>query len=329
MRADRVELAFRRAAASLLEDGATVLTAVSGGADSMALLALLHRLAPRRQLRLVVAHLDHALRRSSAADARFVAEQAAARRLELVTARRSVRDARRKDESPEEAARRVRRAFLLEVAKEMGATHIATGHTLDDQAETILLRLARGAGPAALGGMLAAGPGPFVRPLLAIERADLRAWLKRHRVRWREDESNRSLAFDRNRVRRLVVPVLTKHLNPRAVHHLVEAAARVREDAAYLDALAAGILQGASRVEDGVLHFDASTLRDTDHPIASRLARLALQAAGADPRRISARHVEALLALAASAKGTLDLPGLQADRRGKTALTLTPRRNGH
>jgi len=326
VRADRVELAFRRAAASLLEDGATVLAAVSGGADSMALLALLHRLAPRRQLRLVVAHLDHALRRSSAMDARFVAEQATARGLEVVTARRSVRDARRKDESPEEAARRVRRAFLLETAKDVGAARIATGHTLDDQAETILLRLARGAGPAALGGMLAAGPGPFVRPLLAIERADLRAWLKRHRVRWREDKSNRSLAFDRNRVRHLVLPILTKHLNPRAAPHLVEAATRVREDAAYLDVLAAAALAGASRTVKGGLLLEAAALRAAARPIATRMARMALEVAGADPRRISARHVEALLALASPSKGALDLPGLKAERMSSGELRLVPRR---
>ncbi|HEX5043359.1 MAG TPA: tRNA lysidine(34) synthetase TilS [Candidatus Polarisedimenticolaceae bacterium] len=321
MRADRVELAFRRAAASLLEDGATVLAAVSGGADSMALLHLLHRLAPRREIRLVVAHLDHALRRGSSADARFVARQAASRGLELRTDRRPV--VRRKRESPEEAARRVRRAFLLEAAEEVGAAHVATGHTLDDQAETILLRLARGAGPAALGGMLAAGPGPFVRPLLGIERAELRAWLGRHRVPWREDPSNRSSTFDRNRLRHLVLPVLTEHLNPRAARHLVDAAARVREDAAYLDALAAGILETAARRKDGALLLDAAVLQG-DVPVVSRVARLALQAAGADPRRISAKHVAAILALAAAPRGTLDLPGLRAQRSEAGWLKLIP-----
>ena len=303
-----------------------MLVAVSGGADSMALLALLHRLAPRRRLRLVVAHLDHALRRGSAADARFVAAQAAARDLDVVQDRRPVREARRKDESPEEAARRVRRAFLLEAAEGAGAARIATGHTLDDQAETILQRLARGAGPAALGGMLAEGPGAFVRPLLAIERAELRAWLRRHRVPWREDPSNRSLAHDRNRVRRLVLPILAKQLNPRAARHLVDAAARVREDAAYLDALAAGILEGASRTVEGALHLDAEVFR-AEPPIASRLGRMALAAAGADPRRVSARHVEALRALAASrSRGSLDLPGMKAERTGDGEIRLMPLR---
>jgi hypoxanthine phosphoribosyltransferase len=287
----------------------------------MALLQLLHRLAPRRELRVVVAHLDHALRRGSSEDARFVARQAASRGLELRTDRRPV--VRRKRESPEEAARRVRRAFLLEVAGEVGAAQVATGHTLDDQAETILLRLARGAGPAALGGMLPAGPGPFVRPLLGIERAELRAWLRGHRVPWREDPSNRSLTFDRNRLRHLVLPVLTEQLNPRAARHLVDAAARVREDAAYLDALAAGMLETAARTVNGALVLDAALLHGAERPIASRLGRLALQAAGADPRRISAKHVDALLTLAAAPRGTLDLPGLRA-QRSAGSLKLSP-----
>lgn len=316
MRAEPVEIAFRRAALELLEDKTAILVAVSGGADSMALIELLHRLGPRRRLGLVVAHLDHGLRRGSAADARFVVKEAADRGLPCVVARRAVAELRRKDESPEEAARRVRRAFLLETAKARGSDRIATGHTLDDQAETILLRLVRGGGPASLGGMLPSGPGPFVRPLLSIERAALREWLARREVRFREDPSNRSLAFDRNRLRRLIVPLLARHLNPRAARHMVDAAARAREDARFLDALAAKALAEASRPGEGLV-LDASALREAPAPIASRMARMALQAAGADPRRISSRHVEALLAMARKpGPETLDLPGITARRSG-------------
>ena len=161
------------------------------------------------------------------------------------------------------------------------------------------MRLARGAGPAALGGMRPAGPGPFIRPLLAVERAELRAWLRRQRVAWREDESNRSLAFDRNRVRRLIVPVLTQHLNPRAAHHLVEAAARVREDAAYLDALAASALETASSTANGAYVLDAEALCTADRPIAARMARMALEAR----RRRSTQDLGAARGGAAGAGG--------------------------
>src|SRR5258706_5391332 len=136
-----VEVAFHRAAGALVAERRRLVVAVSGGGDSVALLHLLHRFAVRRRIELTVAHLDHALRRASVQDSRFVARLAASLDLPFVASRRDVRAARRKDESLEEAARRVRRAFLMEAATTAGADAIATGHTLDDQAETIVMRL--------------------------------------------------------------------------------------------------------------------------------------------------------------------------------------------
>jgi tRNA(Ile)-lysidine synthase len=307
--ADAVEIAFHRAAAALVLERSHVLVAVSGGGDSVALLHLLHRYAARRRIDLTVAHLDHALRRGSSADRAFVVRLAESLGLPVTTDRRDVRAARRRGESPEEAARRVRREFLVETARAAGASLIATGHTLDDQAETILMRLARGAGPAALAAMSAAGPGPFVRPLLAIERSDLRGWLRRKRLRFREDPSNAGLAFDRNRVRHLVVPALARAMNPRAARHLVEAAGRLREDAALLDALARDRFEAIVTRRADTLAVQAASLGSLPHPIAARVARLALEAAGCDPRRISSRHVEAVVRLASTAGGeAADLP---------------------
>jgi len=321
--ADRIEIQFREAADRLLPAHGTLLVAVSGGADSVALLHLLARFAARRPLRLVVAHLDHALRRGSPVDRRFVERLSARLGLPCLSDRRDVASLRLRGDSPEEAARRVRRGFLVEAAAQAGATRIATGHTLDDQAETVLMRLARGAGPAALAGMEAAGPGPFVRPLLGIERADLRAWLRGRGLSHREDPSNRTLRYDRNRVRRLVVPALAEALNPRAARHLVEAAERLREDAKYLDALAgrrlASVARGSSR---GTLALDAGALARTPSCLAARIVRLALERSGTDPRRIGSRHVNALLGLARGEDGRqADLPGgLRAVRRGKRIL---------
>ena len=316
---DRLEIAFHRSIAELLPSGSTVLVAVSGGGDSIALLHLLARAAPRRRLRLVVGHLDHALRRGSAADRRFVEAQAGRLGLACVSDRRDVREAARRDESPEEAARRVRRGFLLEAALAVGASHVATGHTLDDQAETVLLRLVRGAGATALTGMAPTGPGPFVRPLLALERAEIRAWLRRQRIVHREDPSNRSLRFDRNRVRRLVVPVLVDAINPRAARLLVQAAERFREDAAHLDAAAERRLGEIVTVgHDGWLSLDPVALASESEVLARRIAHLALRHAGVDPRRVGARHVEGLRRLAlATRPAELHLPGRRiAVRRG-------------
>jgi tRNA(Ile)-lysidine synthase len=324
--ADRVELAFRRAAMRLIPDGSSVLAAVSGGGDSIALLHLLVRRARERRFEIVVAHLDHALRRGSVADRRFVERLAAELDLECVSDRRSVADLRRGDESPEEAARRVRRAFLIEAARRTGAERIATGHHLDDQAETILMRLARGAGPSALAGMAEVGPGPFVRPLLEIERRELRGYLRRRRLAFREDPSNRDLRHDRNRVRRLVLPVLTEALNPKAARRLVDSIGRLREDAAYLDHLADGLFRrGRRRLSEGRLRVSAGSLAGIPAPLARRIARLALTEAGSDPRRVSARHVSAVLELVEGPPGkTVDLPGRLRARRTPRSILFEP-----
>ena len=201
--ADRVELAFRQAAGGLIPEDCNLLAAVSGGGDSVALLHLLRRFCSSGSRRLVVGHLDHGLRDGSRADRIFVERLAQELELDCISDRREVNVLRRRDESPEEAARRVRRGFLVETARGAGCDTIATGHTLDDQAETVLMRLVRGAGSTALAGMTTTGPGPFVRPLLAIERGDLRSCLQRKRLAFREDPTNNDLRFDRNRLRHL------------------------------------------------------------------------------------------------------------------------------
>jgi tRNA(Ile)-lysidine synthetase-like protein len=322
--ADRVEIAFRRAAVELIPAGGSVLAAVSGGGDSVALLHLLHRFCPRRGVQLVVGHLDHGLRRGSRTDRAFVERLARDLGLACVAGRLEVGKLRRRSESPEEAARRVRRGFLLEAAGRAGCARIATGHTLDDQAETVLMRLVRGAGAAALGGMSASGPGPFVRPLLALERSDLRGFLRRRGHAHREDPSNQDLRFDRNRVRRLVLPLLTESLNPRAAKNLVKAVGMFREDAEHLDALAVAAFAKLSRRDrSGRVVLDARRWSATAPAVAKRVARLALREAGADPRHIATRHIEALLDLARGGGGRrLHLPTGVTARRDQGRVLL-------
>ena len=321
MRADPVELAFRRAALALLPRVSPVLAAVSGGGDSVALLHLLSRLAPRRGLRIVAAHLDHALRRGSTGDRRFVERLCHELDIPCIAERHPVVEQRRRDESVEEAARRVRRDFLLEVAARTGCDRIATGHTLDDQAETVLMRLVRGAGATGLLGMSPDGSPPFVRPLLGLERQALRAWLARQGLEHREDPTNRRPGADRNRVRARILPVIARELNPRAAHHLVAAAGRLREDALLLDQMAADALDGARLAAST---YETAAFVRAPHPIAARMVRLALVRAGADPRRISSRHVEAVLALCGSRSAArVDLPGhlhARRQRGGRLAI---------
>lgn len=321
--ADRVELAFRRSAARCLPEGAAVAVAVSGGGDSVALLQLMQR-RTRGAGRLTVAHLDHGLRRGSRADREFVEGLARDLGLPCVAERIEVAGERRRDESPEEAARRVRRKFLLEAAERSGSTRIVTGHTLDDQAETILMRWARGAGAAALCGMTESGPGPFAKPLLELSRADLRQFLDRRELTYRVDPSNRDLRFDRNRVRRLIMPLLTEALNPKAARHVVKAARLLREDAELLDdqaRRAAEEIIGTNRL--GAVTLRRAELATTAPPLARRIVHLALLQAGADPRRLATRHVDAVLGLAAGPVGREHhLPGRLAARRSATKIEI-------
>jgi tRNA(Ile)-lysidine synthase len=272
----------------------------------------------------VVGHLDHGLRRGAVADRRFVERLAGDLGLPCRRERREVGALRRRGESPEEAARRVRRAFLLEVAAETGASRIATGHTLDDQAETILMRLVRGAGATALTGMSALGPGPFTRPLLHLDRDALRDWLRSRNLAFREDPSNRDLRFDRNRVRRLVLPFLREELNPQAARHLVKAAQRFREDALLIDEMARGAFLSYARVEpSGAVALDATALAQAPPALANRVAALALRAAGADARRIATRHIDSLVDLARGGSGReLHLPGRIVARKARKWLRL-------
>jgi tRNA(Ile)-lysidine synthase len=325
--ADRIELQFRRAVAGLVPDRSILLAAVSGGGDSVALLHLLRRAERGNRYRLVVAHLDHGLRRGSRSDRRFVEELAEELSVECIADRREVPQARRRDESPEEAARRVRREFLLEAASLAGANLVATGHTMDDQAETILMRLVRGAGTTALTGMVEDGPAPFVRPLLGFEGRDLRDWLDRRGLAYREDPSNRSLQFDRNRVRRLVLPVLAETLNPRAARHLVKAAAGIRDDTLYLDGLAVKLTDRLTRTDRaGRLSIDVKGLGEVHPVLARRLARIALERAGSDPRRLGSRHVEALLGLIdAPGRSQIHLPGRLQARKTGARIVISPR----
>jgi tRNA(Ile)-lysidine synthase len=325
--ADRIELQFRRAIARLVPDRSTVMAAVSGGGDSVALLHLLRRTSRGGRYRLIVSHLDHGLRRGSRSDRRFVDGLAEELSLECIADRREVAQLRRRDESPEEAARRVRREFLLDAASLAGADLIATGHTMDDQAETILMRLVRGAGTTALTGMAEDGPAPFVRPLLSFEGSELRAWLDRRGLAYREDPSNRSLRFDRNRVRRLVLPMLAETLNPKAARHLVKAAAGIREDTLYLDGLALELANRLTRTDRARrLIVDTKGLAEIHPVLARRLIRIALERAGADPRRLGSRHIEALLDLIDAPGGSeIHLPGRMQAKKTRARIVISPR----
>ena len=209
--------------------------AVSGGADSVCLLDVLRRLAADCGLALHIAHFHHGLRGAAAdADARFVAGLADAWQLPCTLGSGAVDlVARQRGRSLEAAAHDARWRFLERLSGQIGATAIATGHTRDDQSETVLLHLLRGSGLAGLAG-LPARRGIVVRPLLAVGHADTLAWCQAHDLTWREDASNAEPWCARNRMRLEVLPFL-RHYNPALDAALARTADALQADLRYLD----------------------------------------------------------------------------------------------
>jgi tRNA(Ile)-lysidine synthase len=282
-----------------------VVVAVSGGADSTALLILLSELAPTLGLDLHVAHFDHRLRpRASALDAQYVAD--------LAQSRGATIRAGRADSAPksEDQARALRYAFLRRAAQDVGATRIATGHTRDDQAETVLLHATRGSGLAGLAGMRPERDG-IVRPLLSITRADTEAVCAEAGLAAREDRTNTDPKYARNRIRHKVLPELER-INPRARAALARLA-----DAA---ASAADATRDAAERALAAASSDTGTidLERLDPTVGGEAIALAWrQATG---RTLAAKHRAALGALATARDGSasLDLPGGRAVREYAT-----------
>ena len=205
----------------LLAGAGRLAVACSGGGDSTALLLLVHGWAASRGIPVAALHVAHGLRgEAGLADARFCADLTARLGVPYGFLSVDVPSERRKGESVEAAARRLRYGALLAVAAATGAV-VLTGHTRDDQAETVLLHLERRLGRGR-GGIRSKRPDGVVRPLLEFSRAELRAWLEAQGVPWREDETNANEGFARNRVRRSVLPGLERRM-PGATERLARA----------------------------------------------------------------------------------------------------------
>jgi len=310
---------------NLLPAGARVLTALSGGRDSMALLTALLEIAGDRDLTVLAAHYDHGLRGAeSDRDRAFVTAWCRDRGVPLTVGRGDVaRAARENKRGVEETARALRYAFLEDTAHALDATVIATAHNADDNLETILLHLTRGAG---LDGLTGIPPrrGRLVRPLLALPRADIDAYLARKNVPWVEDSTNAQTTYARNRIRQEVLPVL-RSLNPGLAATTAANLVHLRADRDYLYSLAEPVADRAL-TEPGRISLPADALTGLPHPVAVRALRLLL--AGLDRYQISAVHLDQLLALAESRDpgGGLTLPGgLHAWREyGTLILSLRP-----
>lgn len=319
-----LEQRFTESLGRLVPDaaGAHLLVAVSGGVDSVALLDLLRAPSDARQIRLSVAHLDHSMRADSPADADWVRALCSRWGLPLIEDRL---------ESPpgsEEAAREARYAFLRRAARRCGADLIATAHTADDQAETVLFRAVRGTGLRGLAGIQARTPGGVVRPLLGFWREELVAYAERRGLEWREDPTNLDVGFARNRIRHRILPEIEAAIAPGARRNLVALAQLATEAEAALGRLAHEARSELMRREGADLLLARDRLQAYDRAVASRVLRGALREMGSAPGRAGTRAALQFITDAPSGR-EMCLPGgvrisIEFEEARISAPTCTP-----
>lgn len=310
---------------SLFTPGDTVVVAVSGGADSVALLDILASLSELR-LNLVVAHLNHSLRGAeSDGDERFVAGLAASRGLTFVCEKANVRDLSLRERlSLEDAGRRARYEFFDRVAVRHSARSVALAHHADDQAETLLLRLLRGAGITGLAAMSPRRDGRFVRPLLTLSRSEIEGYLHARGLPFRVDSSNADTAFLRNRIRHELIPHLVR-FNPEISRRLAVTADLLAADEEVLESVADEALKRTERERTGEsVRLDVVGLLREPRGVRYRLYRRAVSLIKGTLRGLTYKHVVQIDDLVRSQKPNLGIrvPGGIAVVRAYRSVTF-------
>jgi tRNA(Ile)-lysidine synthase len=321
----------------LLAPGDRVAVAVSGGADSVALARVLLELRAELGIVLLIAHLNHGIRAEADDDQRFVEQLAAQHQLVFVAGHTDVPSlAVRLGISLEGAARQARYEFFAGLVHDGQASRVATGHTADDQAETVLLKFLRGAGSRGLAGIFPrhelAG-GSVVRPLLEARRTEVEAWLRSLGQDWREDASNRDLHFTRNRVRHQLLPLLAAQFNPAIVRQLGNTAGWARMEEEHWQSevkrllptllLPGKAVRGGGRAvsPEATISLDCEKLARLSTALQRRLIRAAAESL---PLRLDFEETERtrLLAMSGNSRGSVDLHGGWQARRGLRELTF-------
>lgn len=322
--------AIRTAVRSALRElsvpaGSLALVACSGGADSLALAAATRFVAPRLGWRAGLVTVDHGLQPGSGGQAESVAEWAGKAGFDPVQVLPVTVPSGRRSGGPEAAARAARYRALA-AASRLGAAAVLLGHTRDDQAETVLLALARGAGPRGLAGMPARRDRDgvaWLRPLLGTGREQTRAACLAQDLQAWQDPHNQDPAYARARVRATALPALVEALGERVVDNLARTATQLAADTAALDALAAVAL--AARTADGGLAV--AGLRELPDAVRTRVLHGWARELGAGGSALSHRHVAALDALVTGwhGQGSVHLPGgIQVRRRAGTLTAGSP-----
>lgn len=270
-----------------------VVVAVSGGPDSVCLLHLLRKLRPPYRLSLHVAHLNHQFRPDAADEARFVAQLAGSWGLPYTISEQPIlKFCREKGVSKQLGARTVRYRFFNEVARTVNARWIATGHTADDQAETFLMRMLRGSGATGLSCIPALRDGSIIRPLLHLTRKEILQELSKEEIAYVEDPSNRQIVYQRNKVRRLLIPVLEEY-NPKIREALCREAILLRDEDNFVNQTAMQTLPSVQiKTGPNAIAYDIAKL-DALHPaIQRRLLLWGVNRLLDGMKEVGFRHIE-------------------------------------
>lgn len=285
---------------NMLTPGEHVLVAVSGGADSVALLLCLHKLAPELHLSLTTAHLNHRIRGLEGdADEDFVRRMSADLQLPLFSEIIEVKQkAAAAKQNLEELARQTRYGFLHRIAQRVGAQKIAVGHNLNDQAETILFRFIRGSGIEGLSSIHPVVEKLIIRPLFECSRDSILEYLKQKGASHREDSSNKDLQHTRNRIRRELLPYLEEHFNPQLVSTLSREALLAREAWSFIESQANQAFENLHcRRSDESILFSPKRLLELHPALQKQVLRQALKECMGSLRGVTSRHIESILSL--------------------------------
>lgn len=288
---------------NMIRDGDRVVVAVSGGPDSVCLLDILQELEDELGIELVVAHFDHGLRPGEdETENSFVESLAAALTLPFET-KKVDPGMGQKSASIEERARHARYQFLEEVKEKFSAQKIATGHNLNDQAETVLMRLLRGSGPSGLAGIPPCREEKIIRPLIEITRGEIESYLEHKGLTHMTDSSNLQACYLRNKIRLELLPRLREY-QPRIVELLGRTADIMRNDEAWLAAQAEEWVGGSTetRVDGEEIRISLSSFIILPEALKNRVIRYALKMTGGSLRRVSFRHIEAIRQMAMGEK---------------------------
>ena len=313
----------------LLASGDRVLVAVSGGPDSLALLHILHTLAPRYKIKLAVAILDHRFRPEGLREALAVGRLARRWGLPFFGASLDVPGLSQKwAVSSQEAARRARYRFLLSIAGKWGADLIALGHQLDDQVETVLFNILRGTGVDGLSGMASRrrlGNRILIRPLLGISRREIDEYCEERRLQPFTDPSNLAPVYTRNKIRLELIPYLRENYNPRLPEALIRLSRLAADDRRFLQRKAAERLQEISTRRGNILILDGPSLKGLPAALKGRIGRLALLQVTM-PGEVGWKQVQQLIKLCRGRASTaeLQLPGGGRVYRLDNRLIFTP-----